>query len=525
MANEKITMLKLKRLLQLLDTGSSLNTICSELHMSKRTVHNYKQLAEQSGIPVPILRQMEDAKLEDLLQPDSPEPLADGRKVILDTLLEGYLERLKRPYMTILLIWQDYIKTHPEGYQYTQFKKYLLEYKKSKEYSYHNVYKPGEEMQIDYAGDPLYLRDKKTGASIPVVLLCCTMPYSNRSFAMAAMDARMENLFHCLSRCTDYFGKAPVIAKSDNMSQWVKRCSRYEPSFTDSTDEWALYYDVIPDVTRVKKPRDKGPVEGFVSKLYNYVYARLRDEIIFTLEELNARIFQLMDEFNNRPIQKKGVSRNQVFYEKEYPVMKDLPAKSFRFRYRKHVTVGPDYHISVGHEQHKYSVPYKYVSLPVSVLWDMDTVEIYHNNERIAIHKRSFDKFLYTTEECHMPANHLAYKHSKELNASDYLKRALGIGPQARWAVSNLIKSGIIPQYAYRSCQAFFTLTSKYGEQRIEEACALIHEQTEHFSFQVLKTMIEKNMDKAVQSGKTEIISNLPVNNFVRGASIYAKII
>ncbi|MBP6904402.1 MAG: hypothetical protein KBB99_04370 [Bacilli bacterium] len=92
MANEKITMLKLKRLLQLLDTGSSLNTVCSELHMSKRTVHNYKQLAEQSGIPIPILRQLEDAKLQALLQPDSPEPIADERKVILDTLLEDYLK-------------------------------------------------------------------------------------------------------------------------------------------------------------------------------------------------------------------------------------------------------------------------------------------------------------------------------------------------------------------------------------------------------------------------------------------------
>lgn len=92
MANEKITMLKLKRLLQLLDTGSSLNTVCSELHMSKRTVHNYKQLAEQSGIPIPILRQLEDVKLQALLQPDSPEPIADERKVILDTLLEDYLK-------------------------------------------------------------------------------------------------------------------------------------------------------------------------------------------------------------------------------------------------------------------------------------------------------------------------------------------------------------------------------------------------------------------------------------------------
>ena len=40
MANEKMTKLKLKRLLQLIDTGTSLNTISLELHMSKRTVHN-----------------------------------------------------------------------------------------------------------------------------------------------------------------------------------------------------------------------------------------------------------------------------------------------------------------------------------------------------------------------------------------------------------------------------------------------------------------------------------------------------
>ena len=45
MANDKITMLKLKRMLQLLDAGKSLNEICRDLHMSKRTVHNYKQRA------------------------------------------------------------------------------------------------------------------------------------------------------------------------------------------------------------------------------------------------------------------------------------------------------------------------------------------------------------------------------------------------------------------------------------------------------------------------------------------------
>jgi biotin operon repressor len=81
MANQKITMLKLKRLLQLFDTGSSLNVICSELHMSKRTVHKYKQLVNQSGISISVLRQMENSQLESILQPPSPKPPADERRV------------------------------------------------------------------------------------------------------------------------------------------------------------------------------------------------------------------------------------------------------------------------------------------------------------------------------------------------------------------------------------------------------------------------------------------------------------
>ena len=52
MANDKITMLKLKRMLQLLDAGKSMNEICRDLHMSKRTVHNYKQRVTSSSVPL-----------------------------------------------------------------------------------------------------------------------------------------------------------------------------------------------------------------------------------------------------------------------------------------------------------------------------------------------------------------------------------------------------------------------------------------------------------------------------------------
>ena len=90
MANDKITMLKLKRMLQLLDAGRSMNQVCAELHMSKRTVHSYKERAEQSEIPLYVLRQMPDEQLNALLQPPSSVPVPDARKAELDRRLDHF---------------------------------------------------------------------------------------------------------------------------------------------------------------------------------------------------------------------------------------------------------------------------------------------------------------------------------------------------------------------------------------------------------------------------------------------------
>ena len=302
MANEKITMLKLKRMLQLLDAGWSLNRICSNLHMSKRTVHSYKERAEQSEVPLYVLRQMPDEKLNALLQPPSSVPVPDARKAELDKRLDHFLAELKRPYVTMYLLWEEYRKEVPDGYQYTQFKKYLRGYRESKEYSYSNVYLPGHEMQVDFAGDKLYYRDKETGEWVPVDVLVCILPYSNKAFAIALPNMTQEYLFYGLGKCMQAWGRAPATARSDNMTQWVHRESKYERPFTESTDEWATYYDIIPDVARKKKPKDKAPVEGLVMIVYKYIYARLRNEVHTSLESLNQRIAELLAELNDRPM-------------------------------------------------------------------------------------------------------------------------------------------------------------------------------------------------------------------------------
>ena len=68
-------------------------------------------------------------------------------------------------------------------------------------------------------------------------------------------------------------------------------------------------------------------------------------------------------------------------------------------------------------DKHNYSVPYQYVGQKVSVLWDLDTVEVCSGSSRIAIHQRRQGSG-YSTLDAHMPDKHLAYKHGQGYNAA-----------------------------------------------------------------------------------------------------------
>lgn len=524
MANDKITMLKLKRLLQLLAGGQSLNRISAELHMSKRTVSKYKKAALESGQSFSELLHLDDEQLCNLLQPESPTCLTDERKNNLDVLLNDYINELKRPHVTILLLWEEYIARYPEGYQYTQFKKYLLDYKKSHAYAYHNTYIPGEEWQIDFAGDALYLTDKVTEKGIPVVLLCCILPSSGYAFAIALAGTTMEHLFYGLSKGLEYLGGVPKTVKSDNMKQWVKRSSRYEPSFTEAVEQWCLHYGLTPQATRVRHPRDKGPVEGLVNKLYQYIYARIRDEKFYSLDVLNNRIFGLMDEFNAKDFRGKATSRLDVFLQQEKPLLGSLPDQPYRFKYQKDFTVSSSYHVPVGKEMHYYSIPYEYVSRKARVVWDMEYVEIYVDNKRVAVHRRSFQKYGYTTEEKHMPANHIAYKRSREYNAAAIQKRALLIGPRTKEAIDIILSGKIFPQQSYRTCQGVFSLAGKYGEKRLEAACDFILSRTQALTLTMLQNVLAKGLERAQAENSTKVIATTPPNETVRGAKAYSNI-
>ena len=82
MSNKKITMMKLKRIIQMLSDGKSQNEICRETSSSKKTVSGYKKLADGTKLNYQELLLMEDSELEKLLQAPKAPAKVDPRKEI-----------------------------------------------------------------------------------------------------------------------------------------------------------------------------------------------------------------------------------------------------------------------------------------------------------------------------------------------------------------------------------------------------------------------------------------------------------
>lgn len=443
--------------------------ICKQIHMGRGVLAKYKNAADAMHLSYEDAGKMNEEELNSFLKSTQTKQEPSVYRKGMEELIPDMVSDLAHNrYLTVQKLHEDYRKENPEGYGYTQFKKLIREYQYAHNLSYHNTFLPGDEMQIDFAGDALWLTDMKTGELTKVVVLVCVLPFSGLGFAKAMYTASMEHFFSGISDAFTFFGGTTRRAKSDNMKQWVKRHDRYEPVFTDAAIEWAAYYDTTLETCRVRTPRDKGAVEGLVQKVYNAVYAEIHDKVFYDLNSLNNRIYELMDVFNSKPSRNTGRSRLDIFESEEKSSLGCLPETPYRFRYRKTVKLTGSYHVQV--DDRKFSVPYQFVGQTVDVVWDVDTVEVFVKGKREAIHER-YGKGKYSTVDEHMPPRHLAYKHGQGYNAAYFLEQSEAIGPYTRRAVEMILGRNRHVEQTYGSCQGVMSLKRNYGSVRLENAC------------------------------------------------------
>ena len=398
-------MLQIRRILQLKSQGKSNRDIALEIHRSRNTVNDYVKLILRLNKSTEELLKLTDEELSSLVYDEPPSAELDQKFADFQQRIPGLCDELKKPHTTRMILWEEYRQMVPEGYGYTQFCEHLSRFLETRKAVMIFDHEPAASMMFDFAGDKIALTDYQTGEITWCPVLVCVLPFSGFTYIEAMLSANQARLLKALNNALCFIGGVPQSAKTDNMKQVVKKSNRYEPAFEELAQQWSLFYGTTMMAARVSKPRDKASVESHVNAVYNRIYAALRNRIFHSLDQMNEALWEELDKFNLRNLQRCDYSRRDRFILHEKVLLLPLPAGPFVPKNKVEAKVQRNYHITLGEDWHHYSVPYQYIGKTVQVIYDTDHVEIYLDNVRIACYRRNYNKNGHTTLPEHMPPN------------------------------------------------------------------------------------------------------------------------
>lgn len=372
---------------------------------------------------------------------------------------------LRRPGVTLQLLHLEYLEQHPQGYRYSQFCEHYRRWVARQRRSMRQVHRAGEKLFVDYAGQKPHYVDPRTGEIVEVELFVAALGASNYTYAEATRSQRGPDWIASHVRAFEYLGGVPGALVCDQLKSGVVTACRYEPGLQRTYEEMATHYGTVILPARPRSPRDKPKVEVAVQVAERWILARLRNETFFSLEDLNARIRELLEALNAREMRLYRASRRELFLRLDQPVLKPLPPERFVYAEWKHARVNVDYHIEL--DGHYYSVPHALVHERVEVRFTGQTVEIYHRGVRVASHRRSHVRGRPTTTPEHMPKSH--QKHL-EWTPSRLIRWGQNIGPETGHLVEAILADRPHPEQGYRSCLGILRLARHYGAERLEAA-------------------------------------------------------
>lgn len=467
MANQILSMSKVRSILRLLGQGKSKREIARRCRVSRNSIDKYASIFDDHPLGLKELLKLTDKELYSVIAPPAGHETTHEE---LYTLFPQYENELKRIGVNKLSLWEEYKNDYPLGVQYSQFCEHFNRYLKAQQLSYIIDHKAGDKLMIDFAGKKLCITDYESGEIIPVEFFVGILPCSGYTYATACRSQKSEDFLPAIERCLKYMEGVPSAIVTDNLKPAVKKASKYDPELNASLSNFADHYHTCILPTRAQKPKDKALVEGAINILYTRVYAQLRDRIFHNLEDLNAAILELIDKHNQMLLQKKGISRKEQFIAVEKNELKPLPQKPFIHRKYQKAKVHPNCHVLLSEDKHEYSVPYGFVGQEVEIGYTHEEVEIFCKMERIATHQRDKRNHLHSTSLSHLHPNHQYYHRWSE---AFFIGKGKEIGAYSLQLIEKIFCQVKHPEQGFKLINGLLQLANKHGYANMERAAEI----------------------------------------------------
>lgn len=486
----------------------SVREIARSCSLAPSTVGDYLRRAEsaQLGWPLPegLSEQEVERRLHDSGPPAGGRAIPDWRQV---------QEELRRPNVTLRLLWQEYHRADPAGLKYSRYCERYRAWCETLEPTLRQTHVPGEKLFVDWAGQTVPIYSVVDGSTVPASLFVAAMGASGKIFARAYPDQKLSSWIRAHVDALEFYGGVPGLLVPDNTRTAVTKACRYEPLLHQTYQELADFYGTAILPTRPARPRDKARVESAVQVAQRQILAALRDLRFFSLGELNHAISPRLEQLNAQPFQKLDGSRDQWFETLDKPKLKALPASPYVLATWTEATVNIDYHAVV--DYHYYSVPYQHIHQVLQVRLTDATVELFYQGKRVAAHARNFQRGKFTTLDEHRPK---AHQRHLEWTPGRILDWGRKIGPQCAAALQHVMESRPHPEQGFRSCLGIIRLSKAYGEPRLEAACLrALHFHT--VTYRSIASILENGLDK--EPLDIDLPFQTPVHENVRGQTYF----
>lgn len=502
-------MSKLRQIFNLYSQNHSKLYIAKTVGASRKTVRGYIQAFEAMGKTFDKVNALSDSELDELFKRQHRVQNEQQLKTLYEyfPLAE---KRLARRGTTILDLWEDYSKEHPDDFGRTAFYSHYNIYKRRQAPSMHMEHKAGDKMFIDFAGETYPYLDEDTGEIKRAQLFAAVLGASRLTWFEAVESQSTEDLIYCCIHALEYFGGSPQVVVPDNLKAAVIKAHRYSPRLNQNFESFASHYNMSVLPARAYKPKDKALAENAVKLSYQRILKHLGNDVV-TLEELNRRIRLLTDAYNNGQLTGRPYSRRSFFEEAERHALQPLPVLTYELRKQVRLTVFKTGHILLHCDKHYYSVPFRFTGKKVKVLYSKTSVEIFYKYEKVAVHKRVRSPFNYTTNPDHLASHHKAFL---EWSPEKFLSQAREIHVDVEMYLQKIFEKKMHPEHAYRSCAGILSFARRKGHENLIRACQKGHH-VNRYSFRFIEDLLLGGKEKLLN--ETEPDEAMPLHDNIRG--------
>lgn len=243
---------------------------------------------------------------------------------------------------------------------------------------------PGEQMQVDWGhfGSLAYGQTRRK-----LYALVVTESYSRMMHATFTHSQRQEALHQALYDGFSFFGGAPKTLLVDNMLTAVSErrgpIIRFNAAFLD----FLRPLKIDPRACNVRAPHEKGKVERAVGYLRrNFWPLRTFSD----LDDVQRQADEWRDAVANVRVHQTTGKRPADMAEQMRSALRPLPDPAPDLRETLQLKVHKDF--AVHFDGNAYTAPPRMIGKFVVVKADAHAVTLYHGANRIAVHRRSWER-------------------------------------------------------------------------------------------------------------------------------------